>query len=87
MAFSFSVKERGVFGDKRYVKGTYDCTGVTGGDISTGLQTCEQIFLQPTGTAVIANQHVCNETFPVSGGVITIVTNSGDKGLFIAFGL
>jgi hypothetical protein len=86
MVWSSSATFRGVFGAKKVVAGTWDSTGVTGGDIATGLALCEHMVISHTGTAVNANAAVMNETFPVSGGAITLVTTSGDKGTFFAIG-
>lgn len=87
MAFAYSITGQTVFGNKRIVYGTYtNAGGDTGGDIATGLTNCEAIFLQPTGSAVNANAPVANETFPVAGGAVTIVTDNGADGQFMAFG-
>jgi hypothetical protein len=86
MAFSSTIAGRSRIGNKRLHWGTWDCTGVTGGDIDTGLIICESIILQPVKSAVVANQETVNETVPIDGSAITIVTNSGDIGLWQAIG-
>lgn len=90
MAFSSSANSNGVAniaGIKKVVTGTFtQASGDTGGDVKTGLRRVEFFSAQPTGTAVIANQIVVNETFPTDTGDITIVTNAGNSGNWIAYG-
>jgi len=87
MAFSYTLDGRTIFGDKWVAWGTFSNGDTdTGGDIDTGLSVVEAMFLQETGSAVVSNASVCNETFPVSGGVVTIVTDAGVDGLWFAIG-
>lgn len=88
MAFSFTIDTEAHIGGIRIVSGRYDCTGVTGGDINTGLPVVKAIFLQPKGTAVLANQPVVNETLPLvaTDGAVTIVTTNGEIGSWVAIG-
>ena len=86
MALVQAITDKTVFGNKRIVYGTYDCNGVTGGDIATGLARVEGFFMQSQGTAVEANSAVVNETLPLNGGDVTIVTDSGDTGFWLAIG-
>ncbi len=76
-----------IVGDRKITHGTYtNASGDTGGNIDTGLQVCEHIQLQPTGTAVIASNPVVNETLPIDGSAITIVTTDNEDGIWIAYG-
>jgi hypothetical protein len=87
MAFAFTITSQTYFGNKKVIKGTFANTaGSTGGDINTGLTNCESIVLQHTGAAVVASAPVANETFPVAGGAVTIVTVADTAGLFEAHG-
>ena len=90
MAFSSLINNNGVAnlaGVKKVVTGTFtQASGDTGGDVVTGLRRVEFFSAQPTGTAVIANQIVVNETFPAETGNITIVTNAGNTGNWLAYG-
>lgn len=87
MAFASAVVEETVFGNKRVVIGTFaSSSSGTGGDITTGLTNCDAFFLQPKGSAVTANESVVNETFPLAGGVVTIVTDADLTGTFMAIG-
>ena len=87
MAFAYSITGTSYFGNKKIVYGTFTNGGAdTGGDIVTGLTNCEAITLQHTGTAVVASAPVVNETFPVAGGTVTIVTVADADGQFIAYG-
>jgi hypothetical protein len=87
MAFVSAITSRDVWGSKAIVLGTYtNGAGDSGGDINTGLHRCEGIFLQPNGAAVSANAPVFDETLPVDGSAVTIVTDAGEDGSFIAIG-
>jgi len=87
VAFSYNVLRRTIIGNMRLVLGTYtNGSSDTGGNIDTGLRIVEFFAVQPTGSAVASNASVVNESFPVSGGVITIVTDSGQDGVWIAIG-
>lgn len=87
MAFAYTITRTTVFGDRKIVYGTYASSASgTGGDIVTGLTLCEQLQLTQTGSAVTANAPVVNETLPVAGGTVTIVTDADATGQFIAIG-
>lgn len=76
-----------VEGAKKTVKGTFaNTSGSTGGDINTGLTVCEELVLQHTGSAVVASAPVVNETFPVAGSAVTIVTVADTSGIWVAKG-
>jgi len=66
-----------------YTNGT---AGDTGGNVDTGLKTCEHFQIQPKGSSVIATQSVVNETFPLAGSAITIVTSDDEDGYWSAIG-
>jgi len=87
MTFASTITVKGVMGNKKYRMGTWTCgSGDTGGDINTGLGICESIILQSTGSAVVASAPVVNETLPVAGSAVTIVTTDNEDGIWIAFG-
>lgn len=86
MAFSQSIIAKTVFGNKRIVFGTYNCDSVTGGDIATGLKSVDVCILTPTGATVDTNEASVNETLPLNSGDVTIVTDSGATGQFLAIG-
>lgn len=87
MAFTYEITGQTYFGNKKIVFGNYVSTATTtGGDIKTGLSNCEAMFLQGKGTAVDAASPVVNETLPVAGGVVTIVTTAAKSGSFMAVG-
>lgn len=76
-----------VDGKFRAVRGSYlSAGGATGGDIVTGLNQVWEMILEPTGASVQANAPVVNETFPVQGGTVTIVTDADVGGRFRAVG-
>jgi len=87
MAFEFTIENEQILnGNMKIVYGTWNADSVTGGDIVTGLDRVDMCVLGHTGTAVEAAVAVCNETFPLSSGSVTIVATSGDTGTFMAIG-
>lgn len=91
MAFAYTSTSQPMkhvtFGNKLGVIGTYVSSGgSTGGDIVTGLQVAEAVFLQPKGSSILANQPVVNETLPLRGGSVTIVTTANEEGSFMILG-
>ena len=86
MAFGSAITLKTVFGNKRFHAGTFDCSAVTTGDIDTGLRSCEHLNLTHKGSAVQANAPVVDESMPVAGSAVTIVTDSGAVGFWEAFG-
>lgn len=87
MAFESTITGRNVFGNRRVHLGTYtNGSGDTGGDVNTGLRRCEALFLQPGGASVIATAPVVNETLPVAGSAVTIVTADNEDGTWMAIG-
>lgn len=87
MGFTYTISEYGVRGARKFRRGTYtSAAGSTGGDINTGLTICEHMNLQPTGGSVSASDPVVNETFPVAGTAVTIVTVANEVGNWEATG-
>lgn len=82
MAFSYSVTRATVIGDQRMVVGTFTNTDTdSGGAISTGLGLVN-------GFEIVNTSHV-GATVPkhtISGGTVTIVTDNGMDGQWIAVG-
>jgi len=87
MTFQSSITTQIDLGNKRAVIGTFtNGSGDTGGDIATGLITCEQIFLQYTGASAIADSPTLNETLPCPGNAVTIITTDNADGIWLAIG-
>lgn len=87
MAFTSTILSRTVFGNKVVSYGTYTSTGgSTGGNIDTGINVVEMMLLTPKGTSVGTNESVVNETYPVAGSAVTIVTDSNQAGYWFAIG-
>ena len=88
MAFSSSITKRAVaVGNMRMSMGEYISSGGgTGGDVNTGLRSCEKIILQAFGANVSTNAPVVNETLPVAGSAVTIVTDADQAGYWVAWG-
>jgi len=87
MAFNVTIENEQILdGNMRIVYGTWDADSVTGGEIATGLSRIDVCVLGHTGTAVEAAVAVCNETFPLASGSVTVVATSGDKGTFMIIG-
>ena len=86
-AFAYDIKRSGVIGSIRFVSGTFTPSGgSTGGDIVTGLNKVYHIELQHTGSSVVSDVPVVNETMPLSSGTVTIVTVADKAGTFFAIG-
>lgn len=87
MAFASTITDTKVAGDERETRGTFANTGgSTGGNIDTGLEICESLVLQHIGSAVVASAPVVNETFPVAGSAVTVVTVADTTGVWVAKG-
>jgi len=86
MAFSNTIDHRISLGNKLATAGTFDCASVSGGNLNTGLTKCEFIVLQVGGGTVATNAPVVNETLPVAGSAVTIVTDSDATGYWFAIG-
>jgi hypothetical protein len=86
MAFTSVVSGQTVFGNLRVTYGTFDGSGVTTGDIDTGLGTVFTMAVNAGGSSVVADSVTINETFPLAGSAITIIFTSGKAGTWIAFG-
>lgn len=87
MAFSSSITEKTVFGNKRFHWGTFtNGASDSGGNIDTGLKVCEGIVLQHTGVAAVSSAPAVNETLPVDGSAVTVVTTTAADGIWFAWG-
>ena len=88
MAFAFTITKQTVQGDRDVVYGTFtNGSGDTGGNITTGLRVVEFFEMQHTGSAVVSDVPVANETFPLAGATpVTIVTVDNADGLWKATG-
>jgi len=87
MAFSTTISQNPIaVGNRRMSWGTFSCASVATGDIDTGLRLCENIVLQQVSSAVVADAPVVNETLPVAGSAVTIVTTLGAAGNWVAWG-
>lgn len=92
MTFSYTVDTKSGFPQRdghmwksfgTFTNGTSD----TGGDIDTGLSYVYHFSATIQGQSDATARSVgVNETFPLSGGVVTIVTTSGLDGTWEAIG-
>lgn len=74
-------------GSQEMVIGTFENTsGSTGGEVPTGLSHVRYFTAQHTGSAVVANAPVANETFPLNSGDVTLVTDADEDGIWMAIG-
>lgn len=90
MAFNVVVTKKDVFGSQRIAYGTFENTaGDSGGSLTTGLDVVDQLYLQHTDTAVVADAPVVNTTatpLPTADGNVTIVTAIDADGMWLAIG-
>lgn len=78
------------FGAMRMVMGWFkSAAGSTGGDIDTGFTIC-YFFIPLAHAGAVGNTPVVNEVAgdveEPMGGVVTIVTDTDEKGRWVAFG-
>lgn len=87
MTFSSTLDGRILTGNMWETFGTFTCeSGDTTGEIDTGLSRVESASAQHTGATVVANEPVFDETFPVAGGVLTLVCDDNADGIWRAWG-
>jgi hypothetical protein len=86
MALGFTITRRESVDGKVRVRGTYTDDGSAGGDITTGLTNVEEFFVMTKAAADLTDLPVVNETLPLFGGVVTIVTTASDVGYWEAMG-
>lgn len=87
MAFTSAVLGTTVFGNKRVKWGTFTTSSTdTGGDIATGLTRVDMMLLQHSGASDVDDAPAVNETFPLSGGDVTIVHTASANGYWLAIG-
>jgi len=90
MTMASSVTQRDIWGSMAVSIGTFiNDVADEGGDIATGLNRCYGLILQSGGSSVATNACVVNETFTANGldgSAITIVTDAGVDGNWLAFG-
>ncbi len=89
MAWGSVISQRAIqaYGNKRKSWGTFDASSASGGDIDTGLRSCEKIVLTCKGSAVATNAPAVNESLPVAGSAVTIVCDSSQLGYWEATGI
>ena len=87
MTFASAITGRDSTDSQMVRYGTYTSSASgTGGDINTGLTMCNHIQLAPTGSAVVTDAPVVNETLPIAGSAVTIVTTQDEEGYWRAWG-
>ena len=85
MTLTQTVDRRTIVGNMRMLIGHCTSDG-TGGDVTTGLREVETFFIQHQDSSVEGNAPVVNETLPLSGGDVTVVTDSGKSFTWMAIG-
>ena len=87
MAFSNTMLNRIKMGGSVIEIGTFTNDSTAGGEVGTSLSRVDGFIIQPTGAAVNANEASVNETFPLAGSAVTVVTDSDSETyLYFAFG-
>jgi len=87
MSITATLVGRSILGDKALTYGTYTDSGTgTEDDIDTKLHRCEMIILQPYGTSAATDAPAVNETLPVAGSAVTVITKASQSGIWIAIG-
>ena len=87
MAFASELTDRSALGNLRVHFGTFANTGGgTGGDIDTKLRSCIHLQLTLERATVLTGECVVNESLPVAGKAVTIVTDADVDGVWMAVG-
>jgi hypothetical protein len=87
MSITNALVGRSVLGDKCLTYGTYTDSGAgTEDNIDTKLHRCEMIILQAYGTSAATDAPAVNETLPVAGSAVTVITKASESGIWIAIG-
>ena len=83
MTITTTIIRRSVFGNMKIVVGSC-ANDSTGGDVETGLNSVEAFCPTVLGGTIYGFS--VNETFPLAGGAVTVVTQTGIAFSWIAFG-
>ena len=87
MSITDTFVGRSILGDKALTYGTYTDAGEgTEDDINTKLHRCEMIILQPYGASAATDAPAVNETLPVDGSAVTVITAASQAGIWVALG-
>lgn len=86
-ALTTTILVKTVMGNKRVHFGRSTNSG-TGGEIDTGLRSCEMFIPVMNHSSVMADSPAVNETFPCDGSAVTVVTTNAPGGslLWMAIG-
>jgi len=85
LAFTYKRIDIENVGTRKAAFGTFtNSGGSTGGDIVTGLNVVENFAAFYTNSSTTSPY--ADETFPLAGGVVSLVTGANDGGVWIAFG-
>lgn len=88
MAFSYTKDGIDIWGTHKVSWGTFtNGAADTGGEIKTGLSKVKGIKFTVKGTTSAATYPEVNETFPLAGGSVTIVTEANQDGYWFAWGI
>ena len=87
MSITDTFVGRSVMGSECMTWGTYeDSSAGTEDDINTKLHICTRMILQPYGSAAGTDAPAINETFPLDGSAVTIITVASETGMWVAWG-
>ncbi len=87
MTFAFAITNRDIFGTRKIIYGTFtNGAEDVGGDVTlTGeLHQVDFFWVQATGSTP-GNQPIIDEAFPC-GDTVTIATDAGQDGIWMAWG-
>jgi len=86
MTFTSTIIRQTISETRRRIEGTFlNTDNDTGGDIDTTLTIVELVLLQVTGSSVVSAP-VVNESLPLQGRNVTIVTSADAAGIWVAEG-
>jgi len=87
MAIISTIERRvsNTIGDRKVTYGTFGDAS-SGGEIDTGLEICEWMFLQGTATTASGSAFVITGSLPRSGTAVPIDSVSSPGGIWVAYG-
>ena len=87
MSITSALVGRSVLGDKAMTYGTYTDSGAgTEDNINTKLHLCQMMVFVQYGSAAASDAPAVNETLPVAGSAVAVITKASESGMWIAIG-
>lgn len=87
MTFSSTMDRPKQKGTEWEQRGTFtNDVADSGGDVSIAINYCTSFDIQPTGSDTLDKECVVDDTYPITGKSVSILTPAGVDGVWIAKG-